>query len=294
MDKEILEKYKRAGSIAAEVKKWLLPQLKPGAMILELAEKIEGKIQELGARPAFPVNISINDVTAHYTPTLSDTTKINPGDLVKIDLGVQADGYIGDLAFTYCSENNLLIKSAEEALKAGIRMMKPGVSIPEISEAIHGSITSSGFGPIVNLTGHNLGRYVFHGGVSIPNVPNDIGYVLRENDVFALEPFVAATSGQVKESETVEIYNYLQDRPVRLPEARRILALARDEYKGLPFAKRWLKEIPQIKLSLALRQLEATEALRTHPVLRETTGKPVAQAEHTVIVMDKPLITTLL
>ncbi len=295
MEKEALEKYIKAGMICAEIRQEVSGMLRPGAKLLSLAEEIEKKIQHKGGKPAFPVNISVNEITAHYTPPFNDERVIGKGDLVKIDIGVHVDGYIGDMAFTYCSDPNPLVKCSEECVQAAIGVIKPGVMISQISKAIEDCAKGHGFGIIVNLTGHTLERYVFHGSPPIPNVSNNSNHKFKEGDVIAIEPFVTNSNGYVKDSGNVEIYRYLRDRPVRLPEARKILELAREEYHELPFAKRWLfKQFSPIKVSLAIRQLEAAGALESYPVLKETEGRPVAQSEHTIIVKDEPIVTTRL
>ena len=294
MDQETLKKYRKAGRIGSRIKEEVLERIRPGMRILELAEFIEKRIFELGGKPAFPVNIGINDITAHYTPGFNDETAIKDGDVVKIDQGIHVDGWVADMAYSYCSEKNELIKAVEKALEAGIKLAKPGVRISEISKAIYSEVESSGFGVIVNLTGHGLDRYVIHGPPSIPNVRNDSEIELKEGDVIALEPFVCETNGYVKESEPVEIFSFVQPKPVRLPEARKILELANNEYNGLPFCKRWLVEkgFSSFKVSFALKQLEVSNAVKSYPVLRERSGLAVAQVEHTIIVKEKPIIIT--
>ncbi len=295
MDKEVLEKYRKAGRINAEVRKEIQKILKPGLKILDLANRVDDLIEKKGARPAFPVNISINDVAAHYTPAVNDATKIGEGDLVKIDIGTHIDGYIGDMAFTYCSQPSHLITASEKVLEKAIKIIKPGVSVSEIGTVIEETAKAQDVGVIVNLTGHTLDKFVFHGPPSILNIKNDIQHKFKEGDVIALEPFITESNGQIKNSGTVEIYRYMMDRPVRLTEARNILKLARDEYHSLPFAKRWLyKKFSPIKVSLAIRQLRMVEALEEYPVLKEIEGKPIAQSEHTIIVQDKPIVTTRL
>ncbi len=294
MEKEVLEKYKKAGRMCAEARRDTEKSFKAGMRILDIAERIEAKIMGMGGRPAFPVNISINDITAHYTPSANDQRVVERGDLVKIDVGAHVDGYIGDMAFTCCTDpDNPLVRCARKALDAGIKVIEPGVTVAEISHAIEETVSKAGLGVIVNLTGHTLDKYVFHGSPSIPNTKNNSAHRFNEGDVIALEPFVTEKKSFVKESGPVEIFRYLQDRPVRLAEARKILALARDEYGKLPFAKRWLlKQFSPIKVALALRQLEASYALERYPVLREAGGRPVAQAEDTIIVSDPPVVTT--
>ncbi len=293
MEEEVLEKYRKAGAICSGARKLIEKELEPGARLLDIAEKTETFIRKKGGQPAFPVNISLNEIAAHYTPSHGDGKTIGEGDLVKIDIGTHIDGYIGDMAFTYCSEASELVKAAEKVLEAAIKIIRPGVTVGEISAVIEETARSMGKGVIVNLTGHTLDRYVFHGSPSIPNVRNDSRYAFGVGDVIALEPFVTNSNGQVKDSGPTEIYRYLMDRPVRLPEARKILSIARDDFRQLPFAKRWLyKDFSPVRIAMALRQLETAGAIESYPVLKEVSGKPIAQAEHTIIVMEKPLVTT--
>lgn len=289
-----MKKYLDAGKIAAKIRQDVLSSIKTGQKMLDVAEGIERKILAMGARPAFPVNISVNEIAAHFTPRINDEKTFNPGDLVKIDMGAHMDGYIADLAFTWCSEKNPLIQAAQKTLQAGIDAIRPGAKVSDVSAALSGAIEESGFGPIVNLTGHSLGRYKFHGGISIPNIPNDNSYVLQEGDVIALEPFVCETAGRVDDSEPVEIYQFTQRRPVRSMEGRKILHLAESDYGGLPFAKRWLvKHLSPIRIKMAMIELERVNALRSYPVLKNMEGGKIAQAEHTIIVADKPIVTTV-
>lgn len=297
MEQEVLEKYTKAGEISAQIRKEILEKIKPGMRILELAEYIEKRVLELGGRPAFPVNIGINEVTAHYTPRAGDATAIKDGDLVKIDHGIHIDGYVADMAYTWCQGKNGLndlIKASENAVHAGIRAIRPGARVAEISQAISEAVAASGFGVIVNLTGHGLEQYVIHGPPAIPNVANDSRHELKEGDVIALEPFVCEKNGYVKESEPVEIFSFVQPKPARLPEARTILELAGGEYNGLPFCKRWLagKGLSPFKISFALKQLEVSNAIMSYPVLKERSCMAVAQAEHTIIVTEKPFVIT--
>ena len=92
------EKIIKAGKIASEVKSWIKPQIKKDMLLIEIAEKIEGKIFELGGKPAFPVNLSIDNIAAHYTPGHDDETLAR--GLLKIDFGVHVDGWTSDNAFS--------------------------------------------------------------------------------------------------------------------------------------------------------------------------------------------------
>jgi len=288
-----LEKLKKAGAIAKSAKEKALEMLKPGTKLLDVAELIEGEVKKQGGGLPFPVNTSLNELAAHYVARAEDDKTVEAGDLLKVDMGVEVDGFICDTAFTYCSEKEPMIDAAEKAIWDAVKVIRPGTRVGEVSQAIESSVKESGFGVIVNLTGHGLGRYNFHSPPTIPNIATDSTHVLEEGDTIALEPFLVKTNGHVKESAPVEIYRFLQDRPVRLPEARKIIKLVQEKYKSYPFAKRWLYEwFTPVKISLALRQLESVGALESFPPLKEISGQRIVQVEHTIVVSDPPVVTS--
>lgn len=298
MEKELLDKYKKAGQITRECLEFGSGLIKPGTKILDVVEQIEEKISKSGTGMAFPINISTNETAAHDTADIGDERVFRDGDLVKLDLGVHVDGYIADSAVTVSlnSGKEELYRTAQKALNEALKIMIPGMHVFTVSEVIEETIRNAGFNPIRNLTGHALDNYTLHAGIEFPNIKTEIKYQLKEGDVFALEPFVTDGSGKVIDTDKSLIYMFLQDRPSRFPESRKILEIGRDDFHGLPFTKRWLvKKIPNIspvKLNLILRQLEQSNSLHAYPALREVAGGYVAQAEHTVIVGDKPLVTT--
>ncbi len=295
MEPEILEKYKKAGKIASQVREHGASLIKPGLKIIDLAEAIEKKIEQLGGKPAFPVNISINDFAAHCTPILNDRTVINENNYVKIDVGVHVDGYIGDTAVTIrpAGKDDLIICS-EKMLEKALPLFKPGTKIGEIGTVIEDIVKEYGFNSVRNLTGHGLEQYAVHAHPTIPNIKNSSEDELLDGQVFGVEPFCTTGNGYVKDSGSAVIFKWIRDHPVRLVEGRRILELAKIKFEKLPFAKRWIqKQISPLKVELALKQLLGVNALHAYAPLREVSGKPVAQTEHTIIVKEKPIITTL-
>jgi len=294
MDEIAYKSYVAAGRILKETREQTRHMIKPGAGLLEVAEKIESIIKEKGAHPAFPVNLSINDTAAHYTPTPDDKTVFKEMDTIKIDTGVQVNGYIADSAYTVCFDRDKkeMVDVINTALSNALKLATPERKISEISEAIESTITSSGFKPVSNLTGHKLERYRLHTGVTIPNVKTDSKQVLKEGDVVAIEPFLTDGGGAVKESRDVMIYMFEKQKPVRMNAARQILALSKTRFFGLPFATRWIKSPRGIVLAQALKELVSVGALYSYNVLQEVNGGIVTQAKHTVIVKDKTVITT--
>jgi methionyl aminopeptidase len=282
----VLDKYRGAGRILAEVREEAIERIKEGVSLLEVAEFVENSIREKGGEPAFPCNISRNEEAAHATPSIDDKAVFGK-DIVKLDIGTHIDGYIGDSAVTVdlSSNNDGLVKASEAALNEAIKIIRDGVSTVEIGEVIENTIREQGYKPVVNLTGHGLMRYNSHAPPTIPNVKYEHGVILRENDVVAIEPFAtdAQGAGKVVESGNAEIYSLIKAKPVRLREAKKLLEEIK-KYQGLPFAKRWL---PRERLDLALRMLENTKGvLRDYPVLREEEKGLISQAEHTIIVKE--------
>ncbi|MEM2874417.1 MAG: type II methionyl aminopeptidase [Candidatus Hadarchaeales archaeon] len=289
MLQEELESYRRVGRLLAEVRESIKPMVKVGTKLVDIAEAAERLIVEKGAKPAFPCNVSVNEIAAHYSPPSTDQRTVNEGDVVKVDIGAHIDGYIADTAFTVCTGGGEeLAQAAERALEAAISAVKPGIDVGEIGRAVEESVVSSGFKPIRNLTGHSLGRWDLHAGLTIPNVKETTGQILKPGDVLAIEPFVTDGAGYVEDQDRVYIFRHIRDVPTRLRMSRELLREIRREYNGLPFAERWLaKRMSRLRLELTLRELTSLGALWPYHVLAERSSGKVAQAEHTVIVTEQ-------
>jgi methionyl aminopeptidase len=280
---EGVEKTVKAGEILKKVLDEVRSLVKPEVKILEIAEYVENKIVEYGAKPAFPCNISINSDAAHFTPKKGDERTFKKGDIVKIDVGAHIDGYIADAAITVdLGDNSDLVQAAKDALKAGIEVVKAGVSTSEIGKAIEETIRSYGFKPIVNLTGHGLQPYLAHAPPSIYNYATERGVELKEGMIIAIEPFATDGTGKVAERSECEIYSLINPKPVRMKMAREIVSEVSNSYKTLPFAKRWLKKAPEVIISKLVRE----GVLRAYPVLTEVSRGLVSQWEHTIIVEE--------
>src|SRR2546427_11986620 len=173
MDDDIRDNLRTAGRIAAEARVKGVALCKEGASLLAIAEAIEAHMRSRGTPPAFPTCLSIGHIAAHYSPTHNDKLALKRGDVVKLDLGAQVDGYIADTAVTVeVGSRNWtdLIKASEVALETAIEVCRPKTPTRLIGSAIERAIESYGFKPISNLTGHTIERYHLHAGKSIPNV----------------------------------------------------------------------------------------------------------------------------
>ncbi len=293
MEKEAIKKYKKAGKIASEARSLAESIFEPGLEALDFVNQIENFIQESGAKFAFPVNFSVNSDAAHDTPDTNEKYVIQEDDLIKVDIGVHVDGYVADTAISLYKnkKHENIVNSVKEALDAAIKKVKPGAAVSDISETIENKIHDNDFTPIVNLTGHTIERYNVHAGVEIPNVKTDTQHVLEEGDVLAIEPFATDGSGKVKESNSSFIFRIVQNKSVRNRFARKLMKKSED-FEGFPFCQRWA-DIPPMQFNMAIKELKERGIIQAYPVLKEMVGGQVAQAEHTVIVMEDPIVTTL-
>ncbi len=288
---EALKKYRRAGKTVAEVREKAREIVYEGMPIVDLCEKVEALIREKGCKPAFPCNVSVNEVAAHYSSPPQDKRTIPEGALVKIDLGAHVDGYIADSAVTVCfnPEYENLVYAANRALEKAVETLRPGLSMPQFGSVIQSTIESYGLKPISNLTGHQIGRYLIHTGKSLPNVSHFSLKKINVGEVYGVEPFVTVpdAAGKVKGSSEAFIFRFVKHKSLRNPASKRLLNYISKNFRTLPFSERWLQGLmSRDNYKTAFSELLSTKSLTSYPVFVETSGKPVAQAEHTVLITE--------
>ncbi|CAI49686.1 methionine aminopeptidase [Natronomonas pharaonis DSM 2160] len=280
---EKFEKHREAGEILAQVREEAAERVEVGVSHLDVAEYAEERIRELGGEPAFPVNISIDEEAAHATPAPDDESEFGE-EMVNLDIGVHVDGWLADTAVTVdLSGNAELAEASAEALEAAIDVVEPGVHTGEIGAEIESVIDGYGYNPVVNLSGHGLGHWEQHTEPNIPNRGVQQGVELEVGDVVAIEPFATDGGGKVSEGATEEIYALEREASVRDRGARQALEQIVEEFKTLPFARRWLETS---RAEMALRRLKQKNVVHGYPVLKEEDGCLVSQKEHTVLVTE--------
>lgn len=295
MKQEEISKIKLAGEIASQVAEYAKSIIKPGIPLLEIADLVDKKILELKAKPAFPINLSINEIAAHSTPTFNDET-IASG-LLKVDIGVHIDGYVADTAFTLdlenSEENKNLIKAAEIARDKALELIQLNTTLRKIGAIIEKTCSEFNTQPIHNLSGHSIDQYSLHAGLTIPNFDNNQEIKITPG-LYAIEPFttLSSGSGSVKEGKLSGIYHLEKEGNVRDPFARKVLEYIKEEFQTLPFSSRQIHKQFSTRGLLALRQIESTGLLHHYPQLIERSGKKVAQAEHTILITEKEKIIT--
>ena len=291
------EDYLRAGKIAGQVREIVRGTDWRGKTVYEICQYVEEQIVKRGAKCAFPVNTSINEVAAHYTAEPDDPTTIADGDLVKIDLGAQINGYIADTAVTVCYDARFdrLVQTAEDALNNAMSMSKIGVKASDIGRTIEAVIKQSGFRPIANLSGHSLDRYTIHAGRTIPNIWSIGGFTLSADSAYACEPFVTMSHGGgfVRNGTIKNIFALNTRKKTKNDEADKMLDYIWNEFNMLPFALRWLVKRWEVKEATSLLDhLIKTKAVKAYPVLVEVNEQRVAQAEHTFIPNENGVTIT--
>jgi methionyl aminopeptidase len=290
-DEEALEKFRLSGKILREAREETRGFVRENMPIIEVCEKAEGLIRQKGAQPAFPCNVSINEVAAHYTSPPGDKITIPERSVVKVDMGAHVDGYVTDTAFTvsFDPQYDIMVSVVETALQTAIDTVRSDVSPGKIGGAVETAITNRGFRPIQNLTGHSVGRYLIHAGTSIPSVHQVTFGKLKAGELYAIEPFVTTRDavGTVEDSPQKTIFRLVKTKSTKNADAKLLLKFIEENCHTLPFTERWLQGVlPPNRYREAFKELLATKAVMGYPVFVEVSHKKVAQAEHTVLVKE--------
>ncbi|MGN1358205.1 MAG: type I methionyl aminopeptidase [Bacilli bacterium] len=190
----------KAGNIVYRTHKYLLPYIKPGITTKELDKLAYDFITSQDATPSFlnyegfPASIctSINEEVVHGIPS---NRKLKNGDIIGIDIGANYKGYHGDSAWSYqvgsvSREKAYLLEHTEKALFEGLKQVKPGNRIGDISHAIEEYAKAHKLGVVRELVGHGVGNHLHEE----PDVPNygekGTGPILKEGMVIAIEPML--------------------------------------------------------------------------------------------------------
>jgi len=295
----VIDDYVKAGKIASEVRELARAKDWTGKTLYEICETVESEIKSRGGKCAFPVNASLNEFAAHYTAEPDDPKILSNTDLIKIDLGVQINGFIADTAVTisYDPEFEMLVDAAEEALKNAMAMVKVGTKASDIGRTIEKTVKQYGFLPIANLSGHSLEQYTIHAGKSIPNIWSIGSFSLSSKEAYACEPFVTTSKGLgfVREGKIRNIFGLISRKKTKNDAANKLLDYIWENFNTLPFALRWItKEWNHKEAKPLLDELIKNKIVRAYPVLIEANEQRVAQAEHTFIPTETGAIVTTL
>lgn len=205
-NKEI-EAMSEGGALLALMLHTLAKTVVPGIATIDLEQATKRLIHDAGVQSSFlhyneyPCMLcaSVNEVVVHGIPS---NRILEKGDIISLDLGIWYKKLALDAAITVPvgtidKENQLLIASTKEALMSGIEVIRAGVSIGDIGEAIERRINVAGFRVIRELVGHGVG-YAVHEEPQILNFgKKGHGDCLPENLVIAVEPMATKGSGEI-------------------------------------------------------------------------------------------------
>ncbi|MFZ1077032.1 MAG: type II methionyl aminopeptidase [Nitrosotalea sp.] len=292
-----VQDYISAGKIAAEVRENARKKYHVGSTLLEVCESIEKEIERKGGKCAFPVNASLNEIAAHYTAEPNDSIVVKETDLLKIDLGVQINGYIADTAVTVCYDPNYdyLVQAAEAALREAISIIRVGTKSSDVGKIIENTAKQMGGIPIANLSGHSLERFTIHAGKSVPNIWSIGSFSFQSTEAYACEPFVTTRDGLgfVREGKTRNIFSLATRKRAKDDDANKFIDFIWQKFNMLPFALRWfMPEWDEKTARTLLDKLIQNKIVRSYPVLVEANNQRVAQAEHTFIPQENGVTVT--
>jgi methionyl aminopeptidase len=197
---------RKAGKILAGIMDALGKEIAPGIDTMQLDKLAEELVLKNGGRPAFkgygdlhnafPATIcaSVNDEVVHGIP--SENAVLNVGDILKIDIGIEIDGYYSDMARTFAvgkisPQAQKLVEITEKCFWKGIKNLKAGAMLSEYSKSAQKTVEDAGFSVVKNLVGHGIGKNLHED----PQVPNYFEHGFRDIELeagmtLALEPMV--------------------------------------------------------------------------------------------------------
>lgn len=290
------EKYKndfiQAGAFAKEVRAFGKSLIKPGASYNDVISQINKKIIDLGAIPAFPPQIALNEVAAHYLPSPIEDI-IFSNQVVKLDVGICFNGAIGDCAVTIdlSGKHQDLIDAAEAALLAAEKKIKVGLPVREIGKTIAEEITARGFDPVMNLSGHGLGFNKIHCPPGIPNYDDNSKAVVKPGMTFAIEPFATNGKGFIFEAPNPMIFSVVKSRKTESSLAEKLL-IKMKTFNGLPFAMHDLLDVVAYEeAQKGIEELLKLGIIYGYGPLIECGLGMVAQAENSVLVDNDGTVT---
>jgi methionyl aminopeptidase len=202
-----IERMRAAGKVASEVLLELVKAVEPGRTTLEIDRLAAELMRERDCKSAFlgyrgfrgQICISVNEEVVHG---IGGPRKIQPGDVVKIDVGIVKNGWIGDNAITVAvgsvpDETRRLLVATEESLFAAISHARAGERLADLCGAVEEHVKPLGFTVVREFVGHGVGRDL-HEEPQVPNYrPQGKSPILEPGMVLAIEPMVNAGTRSV-------------------------------------------------------------------------------------------------
>ena len=292
---DIIQSLEKAASIHKQVRCELYPLIKPGVKLIDLADFVEKRTvalsnpkKSLNTGIGFPIGLSINSCAAHYHPYENDTTILKNDDIVKIDFGVEVNGWIIDSAFTvyFDDKHEQLANAVKEATYLGIKNAAIDADIDDWARSIQEVMESYNVHPIRNLGGHNILNGLIHGEFFLPSYPGQpLVHKRFKEGVYAIETFGSTGTDMAINTGQAAIYrvNPYNNPILKLDSSRKFFGKIKQSFKTLPFSTRFIDFQPNPRTQLNI--LTNNKNLIEYPPLCVINGN-TAQYEHTIYIDD--------
>eukprot|EP00873_Tetraselmis_striata_P036847 jgi/Tetstr1/457111/TSEL_043761.t1 len=306
---DVVTKYKAAAEIVNKTLALVLADCKPGAKLVDIAEKGDKSIAELCATQfkgkqiekgiAFPTCLSLNSVVGHFSPLADDTTELKEGDVLKIDLGAHIDGFVAVTAHTLLVQSGAgavtgqpadVIQAAHTAAEVAMRLIKPGKKVSAVAEALEKVVEAYGCNLVEGVMTHQMKQFVIDGNKVVLNKVTPEMKVeedeFEENEVYAVDIVVSTGEGKakVKDEKETTVYKRALDMEynLKMKASRAIFSEISKKYPCMPFPIRGL-DTKQSRFGLV--ECLNHGLLHSYPVLHEKPDALVAHFKYTVLLM---------
>jgi len=320
---DVTTKYTEAAKVANVVMNELVLLCVEGANVIDIckagdnlidqklslvyrAKGKDGKAIDKGI--AFPVCVSVNEIVCHCSPLDSDASfePLKGNDIVKLDLGVHIDGYIAVVAHSVVvgvpltspitGKRANVFNAAYTAAECALRMIRPGNTNHQITDAIQKVAEAYGVNAISGTLMHQMKRYVIDGNKMILLRPQEVGpgeeppkidtCTFEVNEVYAVDVAMSSGDGKPREKGTrTTVYKRVIDRKYALKSkiSRGFLSELNKRFPTFPFSLRNLSDEKTARMGL--RECVNHELILPYPVLSERDGDDVAHFKFTVLVL---------
>jgi len=308
-DSDVVTKYKTGAEITNRALAQVIAECLPGKKVYDLcvlgdklmldAVNSVFKTKNLEKGVAFPTCVSVNNVVGHYSPLEGDTVTLQEGDVVKVDLGVQIDGFISMAAHTVVASSTAnapvtgrkadVILAAHYAAECAHRLLKPGKKNSDVTEAIKKVAEQFKVSPVEGVISHQMKRFVIDGNNCIINketLEHKVEeFEFEENQAYCIDIVMSTGEGKAREMETrTTVYKRAVDQNylLKLKAARYVFNEINSRFPTFPFTVRALEEK---KGKLGITEMLKHDLLHPYPVLYEKNGEFVAQVKFTVLIL---------
>jgi len=301
---EVVTKYQLAAGIANKVLEAVISRCVPGALLVDLCDfgdrMIEQEASTLYKKGkiekgiAFPTCISVNEIAGHYSPLSEDRTKLKPGDLVKVDLGVHIHGFVSTVAHTvYLGEPTGrvadVMAAAWTAVEAAIRLMKPGTKNTEVTKAINAAAEAYNCKCLEGVLSHETRQFVIdHENCIIGQVDAEQKveeFEFEPNRAFSMDLVMSTGDGKASDRENMcTVFKRSLDNHynLKMKASRFLLAQINKRYPTFPFT---LRAIETQRAKLGIAECRNHDLVQPYPVLSVKKGDMVAQFKFTCLLL---------